>query len=58
MKYITVAIQSDYNVYVQEDRFLEFSQHYYIDNNTDSYAKNMYLYNCIMDGWVKRESQA
>ena len=54
MKYITLHIKQTYSVYVQEDRMLEFTQNYFLDSNKDQFAKNMYLYNCIMEGWVKR----
>jgi len=58
MNYITVAIKDNYSVYVQEDRLLEFTQDYFLDSVKDTHAKNMYLYDCIMAGWVKREPQA
>ena len=54
MKYITLHIKQTYSVYVQEDRMLEFTQNYFLDYNKDQFDKNMYLYNCIMEGWVKR----
>jgi hypothetical protein len=57
MNYIRFAIKTDYNVYVQEDRFLEFSQNYLLDKTTTQQAKHMYLYDCIQAGWVKRTPQ-
>ena len=58
MNYIKLAIKSDYNVWIEEDRFLEFSETYFLDKSLNQHAKNMYLYNCIMAGWIKKTPQA
>jgi hypothetical protein len=57
MKYIAFAAKPDYIIYVEEDRYIEFSQNYVLDNSRDQQSKNLYLYDCIMAGWVKREPQ-
>jgi hypothetical protein len=54
MNYIIVLIKENYSVYVQEDRLLEFTEAYFLDSTKDDHTKNMYLYDCIMEGWIKR----
>jgi hypothetical protein len=49
-----VLIKENYSVYVQEDRLLEFTEAYFLDSTKDDHTKNMYLYDCIMEGWIKR----